>query len=64
MSHGEAHWLAGRRQDASRVLEEAVGIAEQKGNLVAAQGARDLLDRLQVAEVTRRAGGASPRPAT
>lgn len=64
MSHGEAHWLAGRRQDASRVLEEAVGIAEQKGNLVEAQGARDLLDRLQVAEVTRRGGGASPRQAT
>jgi class 3 adenylate cyclase/tetratricopeptide (TPR) repeat protein len=63
MSLGEAQWLAGRPQDARRVLDQAVRIAEQKGNLVEAQRARDLLARLQEAKITPPGGAASRPPA-
>jgi class 3 adenylate cyclase len=64
MSLCEVRRLAGREQDTQQILDEAVRIAEHTGNLVEAQAARDLLERVRHAEITRRAGGASPRQAT
>jgi class 3 adenylate cyclase/tetratricopeptide (TPR) repeat protein len=45
MSYGEVLHLIGRAQKARSVLERAIQVAEQKGNLVGAQRARNFLER-------------------
>jgi predicted ATPase/class 3 adenylate cyclase len=52
MSLGEVLGLAGRCHDASVVVHEAIRIAKQKGSLVEAQRARELLERVEEAEST------------
>jgi tetratricopeptide (TPR) repeat protein len=58
IGHAGVLRLAGQGEEAKSILGEAIEIAEQKGNLVAAQRARDLLE--QVGKADRARGAEDP----